>query len=608
MANQKNMNQHEILTVYDEESKTPFDFGTDLKKGQRLLLYKISKIEQKAKLPNGIRQCKIVNNGIVGKTVAMIAYLSQRRIIETDLLYIATHQNPKGKFLPKMFRRYNETCNSTIIIATEYSIISWKRQIKEFSHKLTHITINNAKSYQEFIEIIKDNYSKAPDIIFIKPCNIQIQQLDIFDISIIEIFNDHFKHILWNRLIIDNYDIIKLKNQDSLIASKFTWFISKTNREKYRYINVPVITESNISSFLESNAKQYILSNALDNIHIISIDEEMMWKLYKFITSLKKIIVKVPDKTTFITKINIQCELMQLLLEKNYNKYFEILRLKNRMSMIADVRSNSQSKIKVTHSDLKNMSNESFLQKVGKIYIDQSENINKKSQKKYMTVKFNRFIENTKEEMCQSCKIPFYDCDSKYIYITNCCQIIICEYCVESDPDNDIYIERCPNCISILNFNNGLLKIDKNMLSLISSKYIDLERMELESIKYKLNHSELIKEFVKYISTNKGKNILVFANTYSNAYDIFNILTYLKFDSVLVYNSTQYTKINTDDVDTSIIIIFDIQHCIGLDLSKIDQIILYMRAYTSKQSNYLIDCTQKINRVSNLDILELCLQ
>jgi len=193
-----------------------------------------------------------------GKTVLSLALACVSPVPSTHLPFLAptftrceikgnplevysTHNDPFGGkttvFLPEVSMRYTRLLPVTVVAASNNVISQWENETRRFTSKL-FFTIENVKTLTEFSAWYNDGRAATLDLIFVKAGRVTSS----FSVpgekkghpgsnrSMFEALGRILEGVTVGRLIIDDYDTLKLGSSDPMIPALFTWFISATRR------------------------------------------------------------------------------------------------------------------------------------------------------------------------------------------------------------------------------------------------------------------------------------------------------------------------------------------------------------------------------------------
>jgi SNF2 family DNA or RNA helicase len=188
-----------------------------------------------------------------GKTVVVLALLLQRAIPENrPLLTSVPLYGAKGKrsqTCAVIHRKFGDSriIRPALLMVAASVVLQWKTAISRFTNMRAFV-VTNVRKLRELQKLIKNGDVNTFDIILVKNGNVTGE----FHLEKAEPKNKkHTRKIynlianvtrthVWSRLIVDDFDVIKLPKPPSVINALFTWFISATKftdntTHQYRY-------------------------------------------------------------------------------------------------------------------------------------------------------------------------------------------------------------------------------------------------------------------------------------------------------------------------------------------------------------------------------------
>ena len=323
------------------------------------------------------------------------------------------------------------------------------------------------------------------------------------------------------RLIIDDYDTLKLSSDDCFIPALFTWLISATRRR----------TTSTVAYHPGKSIVDYFRQNMCTGIPVLgaALDETLNScgslrcaanyvdsHINSTICSFRRINVAggrvagilrdldVPDDVfemvnadavgTAAAALGLEATSVGDIIRRVVGGHLEKLRMAARsLSRVTWLRANLHNEDKkglgTDNQDmaplkkaLKDFPDASFLKawtefpkihpgQLEHVLADASAHANEAIEKYGKTL--GRMRDNIREGCCQVCTVPFQEDESEqgsenmtnpdeyaaYV-LAGCCQIIICENCVTKKVGGTRqFISRCPNCAVDININTGLIRV-----------------------------------------------------------------------------------------------------------------------------------------------------
>ena len=174
-----------------------------------------------------------------GKTIDVLALICNNKIprVIPDILELKTPSNTISTGFVK--RKFNKIIKSTLIFVGVSVVKQWDNAIKKFTN-LTYFTVSGAKDLKKLFNMISNNIVDEYDIILVKngkiTVNIElpegIKKENKNNIKQPYIYNliTNLRNYCWARVVIDDFDTIKLPTNSSTPNGLFVWYISSTNK------------------------------------------------------------------------------------------------------------------------------------------------------------------------------------------------------------------------------------------------------------------------------------------------------------------------------------------------------------------------------------------
>ena len=220
-----------IKSMYDLEMKREFNIIDVLWNSEKL--YKIKSNAGVLSEPVGS-----------GKTIDILSLILLKKIPRAlpDItnLNIYGHNIESKGFTGIIRKKYKNILTPTLIFVGVSVINQWVNSVTTFTN-LKYFMVQNVKDLQKLVNIIIDRSVNQYDVIIVKngkitrpiimPDNIIIEDKNL-NKSISYIYNiiSNLRNFCWARIVIDDFDTIKLPHNASTISALFTWFISSTRR------------------------------------------------------------------------------------------------------------------------------------------------------------------------------------------------------------------------------------------------------------------------------------------------------------------------------------------------------------------------------------------
>lgn len=171
-----------------------------------------------------------------GKTLNILSLMLVNKVMRAtpDImpLYIPTYNSTSY-----IRKRYDKICTPTIILVGRSVMNQWKRAIERFTN-LKYYAIYNVIYLRKFLDMITSGEVNNYDIILVKNAKIttnieipgDIVKEKINHCSQPYIYNiiGNIRNVCWNRVVVDDFDTIKLPENAGMISALFTWYVSST--------------------------------------------------------------------------------------------------------------------------------------------------------------------------------------------------------------------------------------------------------------------------------------------------------------------------------------------------------------------------------------------
>ena len=513
----------------------PSNFKGSLFVPQKTLLHVLISLENKRTVNiDGLtiysHKARISEKPSFGKTVVILALICTQKIpqnITQNIMTIQYNKHTNG-FIPEMKIEYSKLINQTFVLANSTIISQWESETLRFTN-LRFFTIENVHTLKEFEKIYLTNKIDNYDIIFIKAGKVtsnfiskgESKKTQTKNRSIIEAINSILDGVIVARVIIDDYDTLKIGSDDCFIPSMFTWLISATNRVTNAKVHVKY-NQDTIEEFFKNNMNIPILTAAHDDVinYPLSIRCHPEY-VDKYINSTKVdfrvINVKGGRAASILKDLEISDEVIEMINANAINTAAQTLgidandvgsvvkklvgekleSLKNSIKILDRIKKaqNTQNvqlqpeDIKLIREIVKNGTDEEFdnLKSEEEIKVVLSMEESAKAYYDKISISLNRMRDNIREGCCQCCKIEFEE-EPAFILV-GCCQIVLCETCIIRDINGTkLFINRCPNCAVDVKANSDIMRVGKEIeLNLVLENETIMNVSEQSEIKNIVN-------------------------------------------------------------------------------------------------------------------------
>lgn len=458
-------------------------------------------------------------------------------------------------FVPEIQSTYAKYLPITIVMAVSNIITQWEQNTTKFTD-LKYYTIDNVYSVKRFEKMCRDGSIAKFDLVFIKAGKITSNYIIDGETpmpalaknrSIIEAIFRILEGTCIARLLIDDYDTLKLGKRDCFIPAHFTWLISATRR----ITSVKFALNTTFNTMPVTSVEQFIEMNMVSNFPILGAAlDDVINKTFslqcspeyvdEFINSTKvdfrRIEVKHGSFNTILRDLDISDEVIEMLnataiktatqsLNMNASSVGEVVMriIGNKLTMLQDcilvlsrikyleelvcdenARINSNpteiKKFKICITGADDAGFNAFVSEWAASYtipdfeILKNKTISKRNEYEIM---LNRMKDNIREKQCQCCMVPFESEDDAYI-LAECCQIVVCEMCIIR---NKRLINKCPNCVSAIT-TKGLIRIGSE-LNIEEALSTDSNIMDIEcgnTADSPLSYNPKLQALIQYIT------------------------------------------------------------------------------------------------------------
>ena len=532
-----------LLTIDDPREPNPPDFKGELFPPQKTLLAAMLALEQNPYISIEDPRCpeewmstiqtrmgRISEKFSFGKTVLALALVCSRKnptlLPDQQPIMSYPHNSshygnranvivtktggsydPIGAgFLPEITVNYSKFLPITIVSAAANVISQWESETKKFT-RLRYFIIENVHSLREFENMYRSGNISTLDIVFVKAGRVttnftvngentnfgKAKNRSLFE-TLIRILEG----VPVARLIIDDYDTLKLSNDDCFIPALFTWLISATRRQTSARAILRT-GHTTIQDFFRANLMTSfpILGGALDDIlnRVFSlhctpeyVDEHINSTKMVF----RRIYVRGGHAVTILRDLEVPEEIIEMVnadaietaaqtlgiaaksIGEVINRIVGIhlgkLQQANKVLERTKIVHQYHDDVKTFKNIIKDGSDEEFYTFNNSPV---SKNINTelvsciKSLEEWAEEQLgkygktlNRMRDNIREGHCQCCMVPF-EKEPAYV-LSGCCQIIVCEPCItrtNATTHKKSFIQRCPNCAQDVKIKTGLIRI-----------------------------------------------------------------------------------------------------------------------------------------------------
>lgn len=398
--------------------------------------------------------------------------------------------------LPSITLRYRRLIRSTLVVAASSVLSQWGDCIRTFAPHLTFFTIENVQTLQEFHALCQTPEMDGIDLVFLKAGKVTTSFVvegepvpEPRQRALTKALAMATEGCVWGRMIVDDFDTIRLASEDIFLPALFTWVISATCRSTM--VRQSVASAPTVEEFVRQNCTLPILGAAcddlFDNILKLRCDDRYVHDHINTTTvAYRRIVVEggnavgilqdlgVPDDIVEMAaagavetaaerlgiKVSTVGELIERVLAARTEKYRKALRTLDRVARARETAArsalplNDNDKMKGIRKTLKEEDSEAVVEQTfaaigppGPLFKAAMRSLEEWATKERDEHggRLERMRGNVRQGQCQACMVPVAAGGESYV--VNCCQIVICGYCtIVGDRGRRHYISRCPNC------------------------------------------------------------------------------------------------------------------------------------------------------------------
>ena len=461
-----------------------------------------------------------------------------RAVVTTDTTQassacVVSTSGPCKGYVPELVCRFSRILDATVVCAASAVITQWADNVKQFT-SLRYFIVENVKTLREFEVLYRANKLAAYSIILVKvgrvTANFTIEgetkkSEHQTQRSLLGALASVLEGVTVARLIVDDFDSIKLGGDDCFIPALFTWMVSATRRTTTARAHSK--EGKGVGEFLKNNANAFpILGTALDDITYgalsLKCDPQYVAQHINTTTmKFRRVVVKGGQAAAILRNLGVADDIVEMIngdavstaaetlginaksvgdiisriLHDRKGKYraaIQILKLINYAcealagkdgeeedkeaisSLRTAIKSGSEPAVDDALSEMGGSSSavKASLKSLEEWAVEQRDTFGKT---------LARMRDNIREKQCQCCMIPFGGEDdagddgvvedAQDAFILNCCQIIVCETCIivksgvidANGTEKRRFIERCPNCAHFIDAEKDLIRVGKEL-------------------------------------------------------------------------------------------------------------------------------------------------
>jgi hypothetical protein len=181
-----------------------------------------------------------------GKTIDILSLILIQKIpkVYPDIselnMFEKTKKTKKTYCTGTIRKKFKNILKTTIVFAGVSVVNQWVNAIKTFT-TLKYFTVFDVRELQKLINMMADKSINTYDVIIVKngkvtrpvvfPSYIKIESKN-FQKTTMYIYNiiANMRNFCWGRVVVDDFDTIKLPHNAGIVNGLFTWYISSTKK------------------------------------------------------------------------------------------------------------------------------------------------------------------------------------------------------------------------------------------------------------------------------------------------------------------------------------------------------------------------------------------
>ena len=419
---------------------------------------------------------------------------------------------PQGRgAFPRLILRHPRLYPATLVVAAPSVITQWEECIRAFAPHLTFCTIENVRTLREFHGRFRAQREPF-NLVLLKAGKVTTTfhlpgepPLLARQRSLTSALAAVTEGWTWGRMVVDDFDTIRLSTDDLFLPARFTWVISATARSSNAHQEiVPAPTPA---AFLRANSTLKLLGAALDDLFNRALKLQCDPNYVRdHITSTtahwRRVVVAGGRAVGILQDLGVPAEILEMaaagaletaaehlsikvatlgelvekVLETRTEKYHAAIRVLRRVAAPpetapaaeAPATSPTPEEVKAIRAALKGGDDHAAAGALARVggggsglaHALRSLEEWAEKEKEEHGGRLRRMRENIREACCQACSVPIED----ESYVVNCCQVVICGYCtLLREGGRCRYISRCPNCAQDVDVHKSLIYVGKDL-------------------------------------------------------------------------------------------------------------------------------------------------
>lgn len=418
-----------------------------------------------------------------GKTVLCVALICAQPGFPT-IMPRSTHES-------KLVVRFRRALDATLVVVASSVVRQWQDTLARFAPHLRVFTVHNVWTAAKFRDQLQAGELDGVDVVLARVGSVTSE----FSRSerLVRAVHDITEGLLWKRVIVDDYDTIRLTHKEMYPAAGFTWVVSATDRKctgrrnsepsdglsssmraqmlnTERSSSVPVLrcSDAYVSAHISTHSpvfRRIVVRGGLaaDIMAAVGIPPEVVEMVAAGATSAAAHALGIVAGSTG--------ELLRRLLERDADRHRAacvqlarvgaLRRVASRLPPHTEDEPEFAARVRRLAAAIKYGGEDaareaSELVKNSPAWFAVLSRIEARAltAREEASAKLRRARENVQSGDCLVCAMEL---DGE-AYIVNCCQVVICEDCV-AEGEGHRLIKRCPSCAAAVDPATGLIQI-----------------------------------------------------------------------------------------------------------------------------------------------------
>jgi hypothetical protein len=490
-----------IKAMYDLENNRDFN----VEKADDGMIYKIKTNAGVLSEPVGSgKTIDILGLILLNKIPRVLSDISELNVLSSDKIW-------NGSYTGIIRKQFSKILVPTIIFVGVSVINQWVNAIKTFTN-LKYFPVYDVRDLQQLINKIVDRSINRYDIVIVKngkitrpiilPDDIIIEEKNT-NRSILYIYNiiTNLRNYCWARVVIDDFDTIKLPHNAGTLNGLFTWYISSTKKHMNNksICNKQFTTTDELLMYSNYNCGNIMNNAILFNILNIRSDPEFVKKsnmisspifyayIFKNINNqyMSYLGLMNDDEASEIMemlngdaletaaerigiKTDSVADIFQIILGKQFEKYKKAVSVLDYINKLEPDQGNRIPMSQNNDSNDTYKKSDLFLKREVLYNYPNLKHLIETTKEEYTQIRkdssvtIERVKNNIKEGDCPIC-LSDLDDEDEDIIIVKCCGVVICGTCCFGTvfPKNSQH-GQCSNCRTPLNL-KSLIYLNSNI-------------------------------------------------------------------------------------------------------------------------------------------------